>query len=76
VLGLDDELTWEDFSLRLSPPPSMTDAMTARAEGRDQEAERLRDAIIRNGGNLARAARMLGIPRTTLASRAAKLGLV
>jgi transcriptional regulator with GAF, ATPase, and Fis domain len=63
--------------LRLCPPPATcAAASTAREAGRDLELERLRDAIVSNGGNLARAARMLGIPRTTLASRAARLRLV
>jgi len=92
VLALGDELGLEDFSLRLAdtrgaaetragseaaPPLTMpSPGPSAREEARDLEMERLREAIVRSGGNLARASRLLGLPRTTLASRAAKLGLL
>jgi DNA-binding NtrC family response regulator len=74
VLSQEDELTLEDFSLQLRPPPAA--APLPREEARETEAQELREVIVRSGGNLARAARLLGIPRTTLVSRAAKLGLL
>jgi DNA-binding NtrC family response regulator len=73
VLSEDEELTVDDFSLSFGTP---TTAALPRDEARAREIQELRDAIVRNGGNLARAARMLGIPRTTLVSRVSKLGLV
>jgi len=74
ILSVGDALTLEDFCLRLDPPEPPP--VSAREDGRQREAERVREAIVSNGGNLARAARTLGIPRTTLVSRAAKLGLI
>jgi DNA-binding NtrC family response regulator len=74
ILSVGEELTLEDFCIQLQAPAAP--ATSAREEGRGREADRIRDAIVGNGGNLARAARMLGIPRTTLVSRAAKLGLL
>jgi DNA-binding NtrC family response regulator len=90
VLALGDELGLEDFSLRLedtrrtgevrsglaASASEAASSLSPREEARDLEAERLRNAIVRSGGNLARASRLLGLPRTTLASRAAKLGLL
>jgi DNA-binding NtrC family response regulator len=79
ILSVGEELTLEDFCLRLEHPGPLPEAATpasAREEGRQREADRIREAIVANGGNLARAARMLGIPRTTLVSRAGKLGLL
>jgi transcriptional regulator with GAF, ATPase, and Fis domain len=90
VLALGDELGLEDFSLRLedtrrtgevrsglaASASEAVSSLSPREEARDLEAERLRNAIVRSGGNLARASRLLGLPRTTLASRAAKLGLL
>jgi DNA-binding NtrC family response regulator len=74
VLGDGEELTLEDFCLQLQPASGGD--QSPREEARELEVKELRQAIVRCGGNLARAARMLGIPRTTLASRAAKLGLL
>ncbi|HLK90044.1 MAG TPA: sigma-54 dependent transcriptional regulator [Polyangia bacterium] len=66
-------LTIEDFCLDLALPPSATDV---RDDARRHEAEQLRSLLISHGGNCARAASALGIPRTTLASRAKRLGLL
>ena len=49
--------------------PSLTD------EVQDVERERLVSAIARSGGNKAQAARLLGIPRSTLFSKLRKHGL-
>ena len=40
-----------------------------------EEGQRVRDALRQAGGNRARAARLLGIPRTTLNDRIRKLGI-
>ena len=45
-----------------------------REQTRDADSEQLRELLARHGGNLSRAARALGVPRTTLVSRARKLG--
>jgi transcriptional regulator of acetoin/glycerol metabolism len=37
---------------------------------------RIRTALVSNGGNCSRAARDLGIPRTTFIGQAKKLGLL
>jgi DNA-binding NtrC family response regulator len=72
VLGSGGTLMLEDFSFSLpAPPPS-----DVRAEARESETEQLRHALISHGGNVARAARALGLPRTTLLGRARRHGLL
>jgi DNA-binding NtrC family response regulator len=66
-------LTIEDFCLDLALPHSTADV---RDDARRHETEQLRSLLISHGGNCARAASALGIPRTTLASRARRLGLL
>jgi DNA-binding NtrC family response regulator len=68
VLSLGDVLTLEDFALQ-SPAPAPS---SVRAEARDAEAAQLRQMLVFHGGNCARAAAALGIPRTTLVSRLKK----
>jgi DNA-binding NtrC family response regulator len=41
----------------------------------EEEAERIRDALRKSGGSKARAAQLLGIPRTTLNDRIRKLAI-
>ena len=43
---------------------------------RREAATRLEAALRETGGNVAEAARRLGVPRTTLDSRARRLGLI
>jgi DNA-binding NtrC family response regulator len=47
-----------------------------RDEAKQAEREELRRLLVEQGGNVARAARALGVPRTTLVSRAKKHGLL
>jgi transcriptional regulator with PAS, ATPase and Fis domain len=72
VLGSGGTLTLEDFTLSL-PAPYPSDV---RAEARDLETEQLRHVLLSHGGNVARAARALGLPRTTLLGRARRHGLL
>ncbi len=72
VLGSGGTLMLEDFSFSL--PASRTDDV--RAEARESEAEQLRHALVSHGGNVARAARALGLARTTLLGRARRHGLL
>ena len=69
-----DADTLERLSLpaRRSTPPA-----AARVEGAPppEEAERIRDALVRTGGNVARTARLLGITRNALRYRMRRYGL-
>ena len=49
---------------------------TVREQVRASEADELRALLLHHGGNCARAARSLGVPRTTLFARARKHGLL
>jgi DNA-binding NtrC family response regulator len=73
VMSDADEIELEDFCLSLVPPVATEDV---RTEARSQEAEELRNLLLKHGGNCSRAARALGIPRTTLVSRARRHGLL
>jgi DNA-binding NtrC family response regulator len=68
VLSNDDVLTLEDFCLDLGARADEG----VRAEAQSAEAAELRSLLLAHGGNVARAARELGVPRTTLVSRAKK----
>ena len=72
VMATGSELTLEDFclDLRVAAPASV------RSEAKNAEHEELRALLLEHGGNCARAARALGIPRTTLLARAKKHGLL
>ncbi|MCU0686015.1 MAG: sigma-54 dependent transcriptional regulator [Polyangiaceae bacterium] len=72
VLAQGGTLDVDDFCLRLEPPA----APGLREQARDREAEQLREVFLHHGGNCARAARALGLPRTTFLSRAKKHGLL
>lgn len=61
------------FDFVLAPAPeevSVFDEISA------EEAQRVREALKSAGGNRARAARLLGIPRTTLNDRIKRLGII
>jgi DNA-binding NtrC family response regulator len=77
VLATEDTLTLDDFCLRLSvgSEPEEREG-DVREEAQMLERERMRDLLLMNGGNVARAARGLGVPRTTFLSRAKKMGLL
>jgi DNA-binding NtrC family response regulator len=68
-----DILTVEDFCMTLPAPRVERDV---RDQARDVETEQMRSLLITHGGNSARAARALGVPRTTLLGRAKRCGLV
>jgi transcriptional regulator with GAF, ATPase, and Fis domain len=72
VLAVGDELTAEDFCMRLE----LDEEMPVRDQVKSAERESLRLLLIEQGGNIARSAKVLGIARTTLLSRAKKYGLV
>lgn len=88
ALSSDDEqvLGVDDFTFRLDLPTPGSSApvaapvaeaeLTPREEARVNETIELRRLLLTHGGNVARAARALGVPRTTLLSRAKKLGLL
>ena len=48
---------------------NLTDAVAA------YEKRLIRDMLVRTGGNVAKAAKLLGVPRTTLYSKMEALGL-
>jgi DNA-binding NtrC family response regulator len=81
VLCEGPELSSDDFRFMLSvedegaPPPGAGN-LSPRSEARQTEREQMRRILVENGGNVARAARALGVPRTTLVSRAKKHGLL
>ncbi|MGC4064908.1 MAG: helix-turn-helix domain-containing protein [Polyangiaceae bacterium] len=52
-----------------------TSVSAVRRVIRQSETEELRAILFKHGGNFTRAARALGIPRTTLVSRAKKTHL-
>lgn len=75
ALALSDgeSLELADFCLPAAQPSQPPDA---RRELERQATERLRGLLSTHDGNCARAARALGIPRTTLVSRAKRVGLI
>jgi DNA-binding NtrC family response regulator len=72
ILAPGDELSIEDFCLRLDIPTGLK----IRELAGSAERESLRRLLIEEGGNIARCARKLGLARTTLLSRVKKHGLV
>ena len=50
------------------------DSLPARVEGMFAEREQIQDALVANGGNIAKAARQLGLSRRTLYRRLEKYG--
>jgi transcriptional regulator of acetoin/glycerol metabolism len=60
----------------IAPRSTPSSDLTAREIVRAREAEQLQRALLEASGNCSRAARELGIPRTTLVSRAKRLGLL
>ncbi|WP_426755686.1 sigma-54-dependent transcriptional regulator [Myxococcus sp. Y35] len=76
VLSQGDVLTLDDFSLTFSVPEVPPAVPGVREQVRQSEQEQLRQLLVSHGGNFAGAARTLGVPRTTLISRAKKYGLL
>ena len=69
-----------DLQATFAPPPERTievaSAPPAAPLDADDERGLLIDALKRCGGNKARAARMLGMPRSTYFSKLKKYGIV
>jgi DNA-binding NtrC family response regulator len=71
----------DDFTFDMAlPPPAASPAPRAAAgsvfeEIAEAEAERIKDALRKTGGSKSRAARLLGIPRTTLNDRLRRLDI-
>jgi transcriptional regulator of acetoin/glycerol metabolism len=65
---------------QLAAPPRSTSTastdLTTRDIVRARDTEQLQRVLLEASGNCSRAARELGIPRTTLVSRAKRLGLL
>jgi transcriptional regulator with GAF, ATPase, and Fis domain len=88
VLSSSPELSLDDFRFNLAfeseaPAPDEAAARDEeeatprpREEARQAAREELRKLLVLHGGNVARAARALGVARTTLVSRAKKHGLI
>ena len=65
------EITLADFALgERVPEPSV------RLETQARHSLQLREILLAHGGNVSRAARAIGVPRTTLVSRAKRLGVL
>jgi DNA-binding NtrC family response regulator len=85
VMAIEDTITLDDFCFILPAPagapgvpdgPGAPDAPDVRGQARELAEDALRELILRSGGNLSRAARAAGLPRTTLLSRAKRFGLL
>ena len=72
VMSDGDALTLDDFKFQPEVPP----VTHWREEVQQTEIAKIRRVLVSNGGNCSRAARELGIPRTTFISQAKKLGLL
>jgi len=72
-LGRDDFLFdfWAGDARRSDPPAATSIAKDVA----DAERERIRDALLRAGGSKVRAARLLGMPRTTLNDKIRRLDI-
>ena len=75
VLGAGPVLGPEDLAPFATPAAALAVAEDARRSLNDDEGRALREAVRRAHGNLALAARMLGIPRGTLLYRMGKHGV-
>lgn len=73
VLCEGDELSLDDFTFSY---PALPAEESIREQVQREDAVELREALLLHGGNFSRASRALGVPRTTLVSRAKKFGLL
>ena len=72
------ELGPDDFDLALPTVPSVPEAAADGSLFEDiarENADRIREALRQAGGSKSRAARLLGIPRTTLNDRIERFGI-
>jgi two-component system nitrogen regulation response regulator GlnG len=76
VLAQEGRIGIDQLIAGRSTPSMPTVDLTAREIVRAREAEQLQRVLLDASGNCSRAARELGIPRTTLVSRAKRLGLL
>lgn len=90
ILSVADVIDEEDLNLntdevmkvvtvdpsKISQMSKVTSGNTVRDEIRAKEMESLKETLIKAGGNVAEAARLMGVPRTTLFHRLKKYGLV
>lgn len=71
----------DDFSFDMTAAPSVPRRAVDTAVGSvfeeiaQAEADRIEDALRKTAGSMSRAARILGIPRTTLNDRLQRLGI-
>ena len=70
VALLDEADLAFDFAARPAP-----DSVSVFDEIAQEEAQRIREALRKAAGSKARAAQILGVPRTTLNDRIRKLGI-
>jgi transcriptional regulator with GAF, ATPase, and Fis domain len=79
LLERGDVLDADAFVLPAPRPrgrtPPRTGAVSLRGQIREEQRDRLRTALVAAGGNIARAARDLGVSRTTLCSQLKRFGL-
>jgi len=75
VLSRHDFISLDDLNLRQESPPLSISNGALRDEICTLEKEKISAALVEAKNNKAKAARLLGIPRTTLNSRLAILGL-
>jgi Nif-specific regulatory protein len=77
LADVDGALERDDllFDMLAAPAVTAADRGSLFEEIANVEAERIKDALREAGGSRARAARLLGLPRTTLNDRLRKLGI-
>jgi Nif-specific regulatory protein len=70
-----DVLEVDHFYFDFGPPPKNAKS-TVREDVKSRQHDEIKDALEKHDGNCSKAARDLGMARTTLMSRAKKLGLL
>jgi DNA-binding NtrC family response regulator len=84
ILSVSDAIEPEDLNLNTEEvlkvekvdPSKLPSTSSLRDEIRAREMDSLKEILIKAGGNVAEAARLMGVPRTTLFHRLKKFGLV
>lgn len=75
IMAESSQLQPTDFSLHTIPSAPLTDEKKEVVSLEESEKEAIRAAIMRHNGNMSKAARELGIGRTTLYRKMTKYGL-